>query len=143
MASVMVYTMRSRSFKRKLRLCCGEDDAPAGRVVDMKTASSDPMIDENDPRIPNTSTVWQLWYSDTFDREAPQSLQASGANIMRGLYALWLYTLKEGILDNGSASFSYFHLTWGNTATTRVDVAIHPFNNLPLLKLRRWVGFIP
>jgi len=100
------------------------------------------MIDENDPRFINTSTVWQLWYSDTFDRDSSLALQASGINIINGLYELWLYTLREGILDNGSASFSYFHLTWGNTATTRADVAVNPFHNLALQKLRRWVGFI-
>lgn len=101
------------------------------------------MLDEADPRIPNTSTVWQLWHSDTFDRDSSPSLQGNGANIVHGLYELWLHTLKEGILDSGSASFSSFHLTWGNTPTARVDVAVNPFHNLALLKLRRWVGFTP
>lgn len=107
-----------------------------------KTRLLDPMIDEADPRIPNTSTVWQLWHSDTFDRNSSPSLQGNGVNIIYGLYELWLNTLKEGILDNGSASFSYFHLTWGDPATARVDVTVNPFHNLALLKLRSWVGFI-
>ena len=98
-------------------------------------------IDEIDPRVPNTSTAWQLWHSDMFDRDAPSTLQASGTNILQGLYELWLYTLNEGILDNGSASFSRFHLTWGSTPATRVDVTIDPFNNRALLKLRRWAGY--
>ncbi len=99
------------------------------------------MIDEADPRIPNPATIWQLWHSDTFDRDSSPSLQGNGVNILHGLFELWLYTLKEGIMENGSASFSYFYLTWADTATTRVDVAVNPFHNPALLKLRRWAGF--
>jgi hypothetical protein len=65
-------------------------------------------------------------------------LQVQGTNIIQGLYNLWLHTLKEGLLDNGSASFSRFQLTWGNSSSTRVDIAVSPFNNLALIKLRRW-----
>ena len=96
------------------------------------------MIDETDFRIPNTSTSWQLWHSDTFDRDSPPSLQSSGTNIVEGLYELWLHTLKEAILDTGSASFSRFQLTWGNTASTRVAIVVNPFNNVCLIKLRQW-----
>ena len=95
-----------------------------------------------DARIPNTSTLWQLWYSDTFDRDTSLSLETTGTNIVLGLYKLWYCTLKEGILDNGNASFSHFHLTWGNTADARVDVFVNPFNNPGLLKLRRWSLFM-
>lgn len=100
------------------------------------------MSSEIDSRIPSTSSTWQLWHSDTFDRDSRPSLQASGTNIIPGLYELWLYTLKEGILDNGSASFSRFQLTWGNTASTRADVFVKPFNNLSLLKLRQWANLL-
>jgi len=100
------------------------------------------MIDDFDSRIPNTSTTWQLWHSDMFDRESAPSLEASGMNIIQGLYELWRYTLKEGIQDNGSASFSRFRLTWGNTPTTRVEVVVNPFNNLCLIKLRRWANLM-
>jgi hypothetical protein len=96
------------------------------------------MNSEIDSRMPSTSSTWQLWYSDMFDRDAVPSLQATGSNIIQGLYELWLYTLKEAILDNGSASFSRFQLTWGNTASTRVDVYVKPFSNLSLTKLRQW-----
>lgn len=99
------------------------------------------MDNEINSRIPSTPSAWQLWHSDTFDRDAPISLQASGTDIIQGLYALWLFTLKEGILENGSASFSRFHLTWGNAATTRVDILVKPFNNLALMKLRQWTHF--
>ena len=96
------------------------------------------MINEFDSRIPDTSTAWQLWHRDTFDRDSPSSLQASGTNIVQGLCELWRYTLTEGILDSGSASFSRFQLTWGSTASTRVEVIVDPFDNLALLKLRQW-----
>ena len=96
------------------------------------------MSNPRDARIPDASTAWQLWHSDTFDRDSPPSLQASGEDIRRGLYELWLCTLREGIQQNGSASFSYFYLTWGNTAACRVDVYVEPFGNAPLMKLRRW-----
>ena len=99
------------------------------------------MIEQIDPRIPNTSTVWQLWHIDTFDRDTSRSLQSSRENIIQGLYALWLHTLTEGILGNGNASFSYFYLTWGNAAVSRADVAVNPFHNPALLKLCQWAGF--
>ena len=98
------------------------------------------MNDEIDPRMPGPTSTWQLWHSDTFDRDSVPSLQASGSNIIQGLYELWLHTLNEAILENGSASFSRFHLTWGNTAAARVDVFVKPFNNLSLMKLRQWAG---
>ena len=88
--------------------------------------------------IPDASTTWPLWHYDTFDADSSPSLQASGQDILQGLYALWLHTLKEGIQDNGSASFSSFHLTWGNTPSARVDPAVQPFRNLALVKLRQW-----
>jgi hypothetical protein len=65
-------------------------------------------------------------------------MQASGTNIVQGLYELWLHTLKEGILENGNASFSRFYLTWGSTPYTRVDIFVKPFSNTSLLKLRQW-----
>jgi hypothetical protein len=95
-----------------------------------------------DPRLPNDSTTWQLWYLDTFDPDSPPSLEASGQGILQGLGELWLRTLKEGILDNGNASFSYFQLAWGKPATARLDLGVGPFNNASLLKLRRWAGLM-
>lgn len=86
-------------------------------------------------RFPNASTPWQLWHSDTFDRDDPPSLQTTGMDIVEGLSELWRYTLKEGILDNGDASFSRFQLMWGATC---VAILVNPFDNPALLKLRQW-----
>jgi hypothetical protein len=93
-------------------------------------------------RIPDASTTWQLWYIDTFDRDFPPSLEANGENILVGLYRLWLYTLREGIRDDGSASFSSFHLTWGRKASTCVDIVVEPFTNPSLKKLRLWANLM-
>jgi hypothetical protein len=101
------------------------------------------MFEEHDPQIPKPSTTWQLWQSDTFDRDSSPALQSNGTRIIDGLCELWFQTLKEGILDNGNASFSYFYLIWDNATTARVDITVSPFNNLALLKLRHWVGFTP
>ncbi len=101
------------------------------------------MDHELDFRIPGPSSAWQLWYSDTFDWDSAPALQTSGTNIVDGLYKLWLHTLKEGILENGNASFSRFHLTWGNTGSTRVDVFVEPFRNPSLMKLRQWAHIAP
>lgn len=96
------------------------------------------MNSEFDLRIPGTATIWQLWHSDTFDPDSVPTLQADGEDILQGLYELWFYTLSEGIQDGGSASFSRFHLTWGNTPFTRVDIDVKPFDNFSLVKLRQW-----
>jgi hypothetical protein len=101
------------------------------------------MKDEIAFQIPGLFSAWQLWYGDTFDRDSAPALQASGTNIVEGLYELWLRTLKEGILENGSASFSRFHLIWGSTNSTRVDVFVEPFGNPSLVKLRRWAHVTP
>lgn len=76
-----------------------------------------------------------------FDRETPASVEASGVDIREGLYSLWLHTLREGILDDGSASFSRFHLAWGEPESKYVDAGVEPFDNHTLVKLRRWAGF--
>jgi hypothetical protein len=100
------------------------------------------MKNETNPCIPDSSTAWQLWHNDLFDQDAPPSLEASDTNILKGLYKLWLHTLKETILDNGNASFSRFHLTWEKQGAGRVDIVVNPFNNPDLLKLRRWAGLM-
>lgn len=101
------------------------------------------MADDLASRILNPSTGWQLWHSDTFDRDAPLTLQSSGTDMFQGLSELWRYTLKEGIMNDGNASFSRFHLIWGDTPATRVDIFVQPFDNLALLTLRQWTQSRP
>jgi hypothetical protein len=38
--------------------------------------------------------------------------------------------------------FLSFYLTWGISASARVDVAVNPFDNRALAKLRGWIGLV-
>jgi len=46
-------------------------------------------------------------------------------------------------VESGTVSFSSFHLTWGNTVSTRIDVDVKPFENPSLVKLRQWADGEP
>lgn len=83
---------------------------------------------------------WRLWYRDTFDRETPVSLEASGTNLVEGLYDLWFHTLTEGITEDGSKSFSVFWLTWGDETRNNAGIDVATTGNQALVKLRRWAG---
>jgi hypothetical protein len=100
------------------------------------------MINEIESQIPDGSTTWHLWYLDKFDRDFPPSLEVSGEKILNGLYKLWLHTLREGLQDNGSASFSHFQLRLGSNASMRVEIYVNPFNNAALIKLRQWANLM-
>lgn len=97
-------------------------------------------VDMQEPRdalIPGPSTAWQLWHLDTFDRDASPSLERSGVGIISGLCELWRLTLLEAVNQDGSTTFSRFHLTWGETPVTRVDIYVDPLRNPALGLLRR------
>jgi hypothetical protein len=96
-------------------------------------------MDETLSPIPDQSTRWQLWASDTFDQDSVPGMQTSGEGLLAGLYQLWLHTLSESILENGHATFTRFHLTWGEGTRARVEVDVKPFDNHTLAKLRLWV----
>ena len=102
-------------------------------------SSSSRHVAAMDIHILNSNTAWQLWYCDTFDREAAASLEASGSDLVQGLYELWMHTIQEGILDNGNASFSYFQLSLEGEMPTTIDIGVQPFHNRTLQKLRQWV----
>ena len=53
---------------------------------------------------------WQLWYEDTFDREAPRLIEAEGRGLVRGLVALWRRHLKDAVQVDGRLGFSRFNL---------------------------------
>jgi hypothetical protein len=97
----------------------------------------------NDPRIPTSSTIWQIWHQDMFDRDTPASLETTGDDILWGLYWLWIHTIREGITDTGLATSSYFYLTWGEQSSNRVDAGVNPFDNLSLMKIRQWAAVPP
>jgi len=63
----------------------------------------------------NSEAEWQVWYRDTFDRECPPRVEASGRNIVQGLVELWAHFLFETVRPDGRQGFSRFHLWWQHT----------------------------
>jgi hypothetical protein len=61
---------------------------------------------------PAPDVRWEIWYEDTFDRETPRAREASGVGLLSGLVELWSRHLREGLNDQGSATFSRFNLWW-------------------------------
>jgi len=55
---------------------------------------------------------WQVWYEDTFDRECPRQVQATGTGLAAGLVELWRYHLRETVQADGRKGFSRFNLWW-------------------------------
>jgi hypothetical protein len=61
-------------------------------------------------RLPAPELKWQIWYQDTFDRECPRSVEASGCGLVTGLVELWTRYLGETVRPDGSKGFSQFDL---------------------------------
>jgi len=59
-----------------------------------------------------TLETWQLWYQDTFDREAPRKVEAEGEGLEKGLYELWKRHLSETVMEGGGRGFARFNLWW-------------------------------
>ena len=59
-----------------------------------------------------TLESWQLWYQDTFDREAPRQVEAEGEGLEKGLYKLWKRHLTETVMEGGGRGFARFNLWW-------------------------------
>lgn len=55
---------------------------------------------------------WAVWYVDTFDRDAPPSLEVSGRGLVDGLRHLWARHLVETVRPDGQRGFSAFDLRW-------------------------------
>jgi hypothetical protein len=88
---------------------------------------------------------WEIWYTDTFDREMPPQLEVSGAGLLAGLAELWRRTLEQSVGDDGYGTFTRFSLIWGGAGVPRGggSVPVDPFENPPLLALRRWLRSDP
>jgi hypothetical protein len=56
------------------------------------------------------STRWELWYQDTFDREAPRRVEAAGRGMKAGLRELWAHYLLEAVRAGGRRGFARFNL---------------------------------
>ena len=77
--------------------------------------------------------AWEVWYSDTFDRDSPSSVDAKGVGLAKGLAHLWARHLFETVQPNGAAGFSRFFLKWQGG---RVDIS---GSTLGEKRLRAWL----
>jgi hypothetical protein len=80
--------------------------------------------------------TWELWSNDTFDRDSEPREEDSGSDVTDGAVAFWRKTLDEGTLEDGTASFTHFHVRL--PGSLRVDLPDHPRRKHALHKLRRW-----
>jgi hypothetical protein len=101
--------------------------------------SIDAAINNREAQLPEAA--WQVWYSDTFDRETPRQVEASGQSLVDGLYELWSRFLYETVQEYhshgkrvfGAQGFARFYLTQsGPTITIHGDDA-------GAAKLRIWI----
>ncbi len=76
--------------------------------------------------------MWELWSSDTFDRESPPSVEGSFDTLEAGLRALWKKTLTEAVQDDGRPTFTEFTLR----GQPSVFLPRDPFENPELAVLR-------
>jgi len=51
-------------------------------------------------------------YDDSFDRDAPSSVEVSGCGLVQGLRELWARYLFETVQPDGARGFSHFSLKW-------------------------------
>jgi hypothetical protein len=79
--------------------------------------------------------AWQLLYHDLFDPESG-GREAEGEGLLDGLALLWRKETFEGILEDGTRSFSAFSLHWPDG---RADVLLGR-DNPGLLRIRRWAA---
>ena len=88
--------------------------------------------------------TWELWSNDAFDRDAEPREEDSGSDLEEGALAFWRKTLEDGTLEDGTPSFTHFHLRHRGTGADapptalRVDLPEHPARKEALHKLRKW-----
>mgnify|MGYP006299884463 CR=1 FL=1 len=78
---------------------------------------------------------WQLWVEDTFDRETPRQVEASGQGLAAGLIELWTRHLFGGVSDGGHATFTHYNLWWRQRSIS-IEIAPDP---VALRRLRHWL----
>lgn len=79
--------------------------------------------------------TWQVWYQDTFDREAPRRVEVEGRGLVEGLAELWRFHLREGVDEAGRPTFSRFNL-WLVERGQSVRPADSPEG---VARLRAWI----
>jgi hypothetical protein len=61
---------------------------------------------------PHPTEQWEIWYDDTFDRDAPSSVDVRGRGLAKGLAELWARHFFESVRSDGQQGFSSFQLHW-------------------------------
>lgn len=61
---------------------------------------------------PYPNEEWAVWYTDTFDRDAPPRVDVRGRGLVEGLAQLWARHLFETVRPDGQQGFSSFDLRW-------------------------------
>jgi hypothetical protein len=89
-------------------------------------------------RFDPARTRYELWAMDTFDRESDPSVDVRGEGLEAGLAELWRRVLREGVRDDGRATFTSFTLVLTDRDTTgRTDLGVQPSDNRALADARR------
>ena len=99
----------------------------------MSRHSANPSEQNWDDPAPDAS--WKVRYWDTFDREMPPGIEASGRGLAKGLYELWIRHLYETVTPGMGIGFSRFNLVWDDGYVT-VDGDLQG-----ALRLREWAFF--
>ena len=59
---------------------------------------------------PHPTEEWEIWYVDTFDRDAPAGLEVRGRGLVAGLAELWARHFFETVTADDQPGFSSFQL---------------------------------
>lgn len=59
---------------------------------------------------PHPAEEWEIWYTDTFDRDTPPQLEVRGHGLVAGLTELWARHFFEAVTADGQPGFSSFQL---------------------------------
>lgn len=76
--------------------------------------------------------MWEVWSSDTFDRDSGPTVEGTFDTFEQGLRALWKKTLSEAVQDDGRPTFTEFSLR----GQPMVFLPRDPFKNPELAVLR-------
>ena len=85
------------------------------------------------------SARWQVWQQDTFDRESPRQVVASGEGLVDGLVELWSLHLSEAVQANGQEGFLRYNLWWRQKQAS-IEVCGDWRGQV---RLRKWVDEMP
>jgi hypothetical protein len=71
----------------------------------------------------DSEAEWEIWYQDTFDRDAPRQVEIAGHGLLAGLLQLWERHLLETVQASGRRGFSRFKVKefWQQHSQPKVE----------------------